>query len=53
MAIPLADAVSAAHEGIIHRDLKPANVMLADGGRVKCSTSASPSLATRPRAAPR
>ena len=35
-AIPMADAVSAAHErGIIHRDLKPDNVVLSDDGRVK------------------
>ena len=34
-SIPLADAVSAAHQkDITHRDLKPANVMITDG-RVK------------------
>jgi Tol biopolymer transport system component len=36
LAIPLADAVSAAHtRGITHRDLKPANVMVASDGRLK------------------
>ena len=36
LAIPLADAISAAHQkGITHRDLKPANVMVAPDGRVK------------------
>ena len=36
LAIPLADAVSAAHQrGITHRDLKPANVMVTHDSRVK------------------
>jgi membrane-associated phospholipid phosphatase len=36
IAIPLADAVAAAHgHGVTHRDLKPANVMVNDEGRVK------------------
>ena len=36
VAIPLADALSAAHRrGVTHRDLKPANIMLSEDGRVK------------------
>ena len=36
LAIPLADAISAAHaRGITHRDLKPGNVLVTSDGRVK------------------
>jgi Tol biopolymer transport system component len=36
IAIPIADAISAAHsQGITHRDLKPTNIMVSRDGRVK------------------
>jgi len=36
LAIPIADALSAAHErGVTHRDLKPGNIMVDDRGRLK------------------